>query len=245
MKKIVFLIVCIVFITLFAACSETAETPDLNAESMNVVNTVLVDPQILGGEDTAAMTENAGGMFGSIDSKQPSENGRYFQFISQDNSAWMAYNTRLLDVGENRSNTQALLIKFQPAKVENLQFNFIGMGEIAVSFSDGNQPSLVNVQEIAKYPFSDYMPTELILEADKWYYALFAFDINGNFRSVIWEDGKAEQRAFCEENLGQQRDDYKDSNWEFVIGFDANGILNVESYLIMDFDEFADINEFL
>jgi hypothetical protein len=242
MKKVVLLVLCIVLVTLFAACSQTAKMPDLNADPLNVVNTVLTDPQILGGEDTAAMTENAGGMFGSVDIKQPSEDGSCFQFISENNNAWMAYNTRLLDVGENRGNTQALLIKFQPAKAENLQFNFIGMGEIAVSFSDGSQPSFVNVQEIAKYPFSDYMPTELTLEADKWYYALFAFDTNGNFRSVIWEDGKAEQRAFCEENLAQQREDYKDSNWEFVIGFDANGTLNVENYLIMDFYGFVDIS---
>ena len=53
---------------------------DLNADPMNVVQTVLNDPQILGGEDVSTMTENMGGMFGGIDIKQPGEDGGYFQF---------------------------------------------------------------------------------------------------------------------------------------------------------------------
>jgi len=219
-------------------------TPNLNADPMNAVNTVLNDPQVLGGEDTTAMTENMGGMFGGIDVKQPSDDGNCFQFITGDGGAWMPYNTRLLDVGENRGDTQAFLIKFQPADLQNLQFNFIGMGEVAVSFGDGNQPSFVNVQEATKNPFSDFMSTELTLQSDKWYYGLFAFDTNGNFRSAIWEDGKAEEGALFEEKLGEQRDDYKESNWEVVISFDANGTLNVQSYLIMDFNGFTELQLF-
>ena len=145
-------------------------------------------------------------------------------------------------MGENRGNTQAFLIKFQPEQAANLSFNFVGMGEIAVSFDEENHPNFVNVQEMNKYPFSDCMPTDLALESGKWYYALFAFDTDGNFRSVIWEDGNADGRAYCEERLGEQRDDYRESNWEVIIGFDAGGILNVESYLIMDFDGFSETN---
>jgi hypothetical protein len=213
--------------------------PDLNADPMNVVSSVLKDPQVLGGEGTQQMTENMGGMFGGIDLKQPSEDGSCFQFGAVGSGAWMPYQTRLLDVGENRGNTQAFLIRFRPGNTKNLSFNFIGMGEVVVSFSDGNQPSFINVQEFYTQPFSAYMPTDLTLEPDQWYYGLFAFDTIGNFRSVLWEDGNAEGRAACEEKLGEQREDMKDSNWEVVIGFDAGGTLDVESYTILDFESFA------
>ena len=217
------------------------ETPDLNADPMNVVSTVLNDPQIIGGEGTEAMTDNMGGMFGGIDIKQPAEDGGFFQFISEDNNAWMPYNTRLLDVGKSRNNTQAFMIKFQPTDLNNLSFNFIGMGEVAVNFADDNMPKFVNVQEAFMTPFSDFAPTDLTLSPENWYYALFAFDSDGNFRSVIWEDGKAEERAYFEERLGEQRDDYRESNWKVVIGFDAGGTLNVERYDIMDFEDFSDV----
>ena len=217
-------------------------TPDMNTELMDVAALYLNDPRVLGGEDTATMTDNMGGMFGAIDIKQPSEDGSYFQFISGDGGAWMPYNTRLLDVGEHRGNTQAFMIKFQSVGLQNLQFNFIGMGEVFVTFSDGNRPSFVNVEEAIKHPYSEYMPSDLTLEADVWYFALFAFDTNGNFRSVIWEDGKTENMAVYEEPLGEQRDDYKESNWEVVIGLDANSALNVQNYWIMDFEDFAQIS---
>jgi hypothetical protein len=121
------------------------------------------------------MTENMGGLFGGIDIKQPGEDGSYFQFAASNNGAWMPYNERLADAGgEHRGNTQALLIKFQPEQASNLGFNFIGMGEVAVSFDEQNHPNFVNVQEMNKQPFSDYMPTDLALESGKWYYGLFA-----------------------------------------------------------------------
>ncbi len=157
----------------------------------------------------------------------------------------MPYNERLADAGgEHRNNTQAILIKFQPEQAGNLSFKLFGIGdlELAVAFDEQNHPNFVNIQEAMKFPFSDYAPTDLELESGKWYYGLFAFDTDGNFRAVIWEEGDAEGRAYCAENLSEQRDDYRDSNWELVIGFDAGGTLNVENYDIMDFDGFTDAN---
>lgn len=216
---------------------------DLDADPMNVVYTVLNDPNLLAGENASAMIEDMGGLFGSIDVKQPGEDGTYFQFAAENNSAWMPYNEGLADAGgEHRGNTQAILIKFQPEDVNNLSFNFEGKGEIVVCFDEENHPCFVNVQGGGKYPFSDYAPTDLALESGKWYYALFAFDTDGNFRAVIWEDGNAQGRAYCAENLSEQSDDYKDNNWTFVIGFDAGGKLNAERYDIMDFDGFSDAN---
>lgn len=216
-------------------------TADLNADPMNVVQTIVNDPRVLGGEDTKAMTDNMGGMFGPIDVKQPNEGGGSFRFAAKD-GAWMPYNTRLLDVGENRGNTQAFLIKFQPDPAENLQFNFIGLTEIAVTFQDDNRPKLLVTEDAKMYPFSDTQPNGITLEQGKWYYALMAFSTNGDFRCLVWEDGKAEERAYCEEKFSERGGDkYTGSNWEVVVGFGGNGALNVESYLIMDFDSLTGI----
>ncbi|MDD5016870.1 MAG: hypothetical protein PHO15_02070 [Eubacteriales bacterium] len=262
MKKCLLVMVCIVFTVALVACGESTETevkeatkptqtaeptqeptqeptPDLNADPMNVVRTVLNDPQVIFGEDTAAMTENCGGYFGNVAIKQPSEDGSYYQFISNDDGAYMIGNLNFLDLGEFRENAQAVLIKFQPENADELFFTMFGNGEIILNFQN-NQPYFNHVQDGYSAPYSDYMPTNLTLQNDKWYWALMAFDSNGNYRSLVWEDGRAEERAYCAENMGEWHNDYKDSNWHLTIGFGANQTLNIEQYNIMDFDGFID-----
>ena len=220
----------------------TEPTSDLNADPMDVVRTVLNDPQVIFWEDAAMMDENTGGNFGNVAIKQLSEDGSYYQFISNDDGAYMIGNVNFLDMGEFRGSAQAVLIKFQPENVEGLTFTLFGNGEIILGFDENNQPYMMHVQDNYRAPYSDYMPTSLTLQSDKWYWALMAFDSHGYYRSLVWEDGNAEERAYCAENMGDWHGDYKDSNWHLTIAFGPNQTLNIEEYSIMDFDSLVDSN---
>lgn len=224
-----------------AAEPEIEPTPDLTTDPMEVVRTVLNDPQVIFGEDTAMMDENTGANFGQVAIKQLSEDGGYYQFISNDDGAYMIGNVNFLDTGEFRGDAQAVLLKFQPEDVNGLYFTmYAGDGcEVSLNF-EGNQPHVVVVNEGFQHPYSDYKPTSLTLQNDKWYWALMAFDTNGNYRSIVWEDGKSEEAAYCLENIGDQNDIYKNKNWHLTIAFGSNQTFNIEEYSVMDFDGFAE-----
>ncbi len=210
------------------------------SDPMSMVSTLLNDPGVLGGESTEAMTDNMGGQFGSIDVKEPGDDGSCFQFGAGDDGAWMQLNTRLGDLG-NRDNAQAILIKFRPNDTTGLSFNLEGNGEVALTFED-NLPYFSHANDNYSAPYSDYLQTGLTLQSDGWYWALMAFDSNGYYRSLVWEDGNGQNCAYCGENIGDWHGDYRDSDWQFVIGFGANQTLSVQEYYIMDFDSLAQDN---
>ena len=271
MKKKVFILATLSIMLVLAACSPAAEpveptvvpaeeiepaeqpveeqesepemepTPEPETDPMDVVRTVLNDPQVIFWEDTPMMDENTGANFGQVAIKQLSEDGSYYQFKSNDDGAYMIGNVNFLDTGDFRGDAQAVLLKFQPENVDGLNFTMYAGDMIEVSLNfEGNQPHIVVVNEGYQHPYSDYSPTNLTLQSDKWYWALMAFDANGNYSSIVWEDGKPEEAAYCLENVGDQNDIYKNKNWHLTIAFGSNQTFNIQEYSVMDFDGFAE-----
>lgn len=105
-----------------------------------------------------------------------------------------------------------------------------------MEFVDG-KPEFVHVQDFYRAPYSQFRETNLSLENDKWYWAMMAVDGEGQYRSLVWEDGNPANNAFCQEGSRAT-----DNNFNFSMGFGPNMTLNVYEYFIIDFDGFTDMD---
>ncbi len=209
-------------------------------DPMEMASTLLNNPQVIFMEDASSMDENNGKNFGDVSEKRLSNDGRYYQFISNDDGAYMPGNINFLDMGEFRDNAQAIMFKFQPENVDGLAFALSGAGEVVLSF-ENNQPIFAHVTDYFSAPYANYRDTGLNIEQDKWYWAVMAFDSAGNYRSLVWEDQNSDNNAYCGEDISQWHGEYGGSNWHFRISFGPNQTLNLQEYYIMDFEGFTDM----
>ncbi len=204
----------------------------------SIVAEWLNDPEVVFSENVEAMAQNDGGQFGPGATKEFVAEGGLFAFSDDDGGIWTPLNTHLDQYGgmETQGN-QAFLIHFQPLPPFSLGFVFMGDNELWVDFWEGGKPSIVWVAETNKGPFEG----NLALEEGGWYYALMAMDRDGNFRSVVWEDGNPENKAWISDALGEreQGDGYKNQSWKFIISSNAPMTLNVADYQVMKFSGFA------
>jgi len=205
------------------------EKPQISEIDRQMVEAILNNPQELFGEGAVQMTENEGGQFGSgISVKQPGDG--CFQFVSEDDGAYMPFNTRLMDFDGGGNPQQAFSMRFMPNTAENLSFTMMGMGEIVISFeSDGAYCTYV--QAVEKTPIDGYM-----LEQGKWYNIVLATDENAALRVIVWEDGNDENHMYYERDLFIGTDDIFESNWKITLGFYSNSTLNVSEYSVYTFD---------
>ncbi len=200
-----------------------------------VLNAIISNPQELFSEGRDQMAENDGGQFGSgVAEKRVNE--ERMELFSGDEGAYMPLNTRLRDFGSDNRSQQAILVKFQPENVNNLKFDFMGMGEFSISFEQ-NGWNFTDVKAFKKMAFADSTPNNFVLKGDALYYILVAFDSEANLRCMVWEENYYENQAYLEYSLYNGADDIFDSNWQMHIGFDANGQLNIYEYAVYTFDE--------
>ncbi len=204
-----------------------------------IMQDMLVNHQWIAGENAEQMAENSGGQFGDIDVKQISEDGNSFQFISGDDGAYMHLNTRLQDFGGDGRRQQAFNMRFMTQETGDLSFTMMGMGEVVVSF-EKEGVFCTYVQSGMKLNFSEYRPTNFMLEDGKWYDIILAVDDNAVLRVFIWEDENYENQAFYQQELYIGADDIYESNWKITIGFGPNGTFNVADYGVFMFDSLTE-----
>ena len=215
------------------------QTGQVQKSREDIMRDMLENPQWTAGENAGQMAENSGGQFGDIAVKQVSEDGNSFQFISGDDGAYMHLNTRLQDFGGDGRRQQAFNMRFMTQDIKDLSFTMMGMGEVVVSFEHAG-PYCTYVQSGMKLQFSEYRPTDFILEDGKWYDIILAVDDNAVLRVFVWEDANYENQAFYEQELYIGADDIYESNWKITIGFGPNGTLNVEDYGVFMFDSLTE-----
>ncbi|MBN1303846.1 MAG: hypothetical protein JXA13_05370 [Anaerolineales bacterium] len=197
-----------------------------------------MEPQEVISENALAIAENETGQFGpGADKNYNAADGVFEFFAGEGENAWMPLNTLPDEYGDGREagSPQTILIKFKPA--DRLMFDFMGPNEFGIDFWEENKPSLFWFIEAYKEPFEG----ELALQADAWYYTLMAIDSEGNFRSIVWEDGNANNRATYGGNFAERDNGggYINQPWKFIIGFQGASTLSVEEYRIFTFNGFA------
>ena len=234
MKKIIW-ILCTAgcFLLLFAA-GALADA----ADPMDIVRTVLSDPQELFAEDAGMMEENDGQYFGDVAEKHRGEDRRYYEFISGSSGADMIGKLNFLDVGNFRGNAQAVLLKFRSDAPDGLSFTLSGAGNVTLFFADG-RPMFAHRQDDYQAPYAQYRETDLTVESNHDYWVLMAFDPHGYYRSLVWADDDPENAAYCGENIGDWHSAYQGSNWRLDIALGPNQTLQLERYSIMDFSGIA------
>lgn len=202
----------------------------------DIINQWLVDAQVVFGEKAEDMQENNGGQFGPGSIKTYNAEENVFTFSDDNGSIWTPLNTHLDQFeGVEPNGEQAILFKFQPSSSSGLGFTFMGPNEFGVDFQE-SYPGVFWFVEASREAFEG----DLVMEDGGWYYILMAIDREGNFRSVVWEDGNPDNHAvfsgaFAERDQG---DGYKNQSWKFIIG-SGPMTLNVEEYLVYTFSEFA------
>jgi len=205
------------------------------SDPMDVVRTILNDPQVLLWEDATMMDYNGGMYFGDVAQKRLSADGTYYEFASDANGAYMIGNLNFLDIGEFRGNAQAILFKFRSGNPGDLSFILYGAGEIVLSFADG-QPVFAHRQDNYEAPYAQYRETNLTVEPDRDYWVLMAMDSHAYYRSLVWADDDPEDVAYCGENIGDWHSEYRGSNWHLTLAFGPDETLQFQEYSVMDFD---------
>ena len=209
----------------------TPEAIKMPQTASEVLEAMMENPQELFSEGRDQMAENEGGQFGSgVAEKRVNE--ERMELFSGDDAAFMPLNTRLRDFGNDNRPQQAILVKFQPENVNNLYFDFIGIGEFSISFEQ-NDVYFLNITTGDKVNFS---PNNFDFKWDAAYYLLMAFDDQANVRCVVWEENCYQNQAYFETLLYNGADDIYESNWKMCIGFDGNGQLNIYEYAVYTFD---------
>ena len=200
-----------------------------------VLEAMVEKPQELFDEGRDQMAENEGGQFGSgVAEKRVNE--ERLELFSGDGAAFMPLNTRLRDFGSDNRPQQAILVKFQPENVYSLYFDFIGMGEFAISFEQND----VYFSDVTAGDKVNFSPNNFDFKWDAVYYLLMAFDDEANVRCVVWEENHYQNQAYFETSLYNGGDDIYESNWQMFIGFGDNGQLNIYEYAVYTFDSLTE-----
>ncbi|MFH1512323.1 MAG: hypothetical protein ABIG45_03100, partial [Bacillota bacterium] len=217
-------------ILLLSAAGAAAES----ADPMDVVRTILNDPQVKLWEDAMMMDINGGMYFGDVAEKRLSGDGAYYEFASDDSGAYMIGNLNFLDIGDFRGSAQAILFNFCTEQPEELSFVLYGAGEIVLYF-EGGRPMFAHRNDNYQAPYAQYRNTNLTVEPGRDYWALMAIDSHGYYRSLVWADDNPGDVAYCGENMGDWHSEYQGSNWHLTIAFGPNQTLQLQEYCVMDF----------
>ena len=229
-------VLCVLLLFAAAAAAEPMN-------SMDVVRTLLNDPQVIFWEDAGMMEGSDGQYFGGIAEKRISDNGEFYEFLSDDSGAHMVSQYSFLDAGNYRGNAQAILFKFNSDHPEDLIFMLDGNGEITLSFDAEGRPVFTHKQDGYSAPYDQYRDTTLTVQPGSTYWALMAFDSHGYYRSLVWATDNTDDVAYCGENIGDWHGDYAGANWHLTIMFGPNQTLQIQEYSVMDFDSIAGMDE--
>lgn len=220
----------------------TAE-PTLDPNDVqNILGQWLINPQEVFGEDSQAMADNSGGQFGPVSIKTFNSSESVFEFGTGEGEAgWVPLNTLLDEFGSDRQpgSPQAILFKFQaPNLPDKLIFDFMGPNEFGVDFQNGGQPSLFWFIDAQKEAFTG----DIVIQSGIVYNVLMAIDSDGNFRSVVWEEGNYQNQATFSGNFAERENNgagYQNQSWKFVIGFGSSDTLKIHEYKVFTFEGFA------
>lgn len=211
--------------------------------SEDVINAMLVNPMQMYLGDSGKMSQNTDGHIGVIAYEHRGDDERMEVFAGNEGTADIPFETRLRDYGDENLPQQAVLVKFQPERLDYLRFDFIGMADYSITFEE-NEWWFVDIGDFSKMSFSEFTPNNFYLDGFNQYYLLFATDADMNLRVIIWADGDYQNQAYFETALYQGRDDIFDSNWKMNIGFGYSedfGQLNIYEYAVYTFDTFTEM----
>ena len=214
------------------------EPEEMSQNPFDIINQWLADWENVFGENAEAMADNEGGQFGSGAMKVYNAEENVFTFFETEGSIWMGLNTHLDEFGGMETGgNQAMLIKFQPSSANALSFTFMGPNEFGVDFWDEGRPGTFFFIEATK----EYFEGDLTLADGVWYDMLMAIDRDGNFLSVVWEDGNFDNNAIYRANLSERDmgEGYQNASWKFIIGSQGPLSLNVAEYNILNFNGFS------
>jgi hypothetical protein len=208
----------------------------------NILTQWLINAQEVFSEDPQAMSQNEGGQFGPVPIKTYNSSDSVFEFSTGEGEAgWVPLNTLLDEYGSDRQpgSPQAILFKFQaPNQPDQLIFDFMGPNEFGIDFQDGGKPSLFWFIDVQKEAFTG----DLVLQTGAVYNVLMAIDSEGNFRSVVWEEGNYQNQATFSDNFAERENNgagYQNQSWKFVIGFGSSDTLKIHGYRVFTFEGFA------
>ena len=210
--------------------------------------TMMVDSRTMFGETAKDISENQGLNLGEAQSAQLSEDAQYYR-ISAGKDGDQIIGSDFSVYGDFRGNNKAVLIKFRADVPEHASFSLFGLGEIKLRF-EKNRPFFeynYNEQKI-NYGFgyqefySHYMETDLMLEPGKWYWAIMAVSGEGEYCSMVWEEGREDDFAYCSQMIGPiaAHDDY---DWHLTMNMGGECDLDIAEYSIMDFERFVPLGQ--
>ena len=216
------------------------EPEEMSQDPFSFLNQWLMDWEVVFGENVEAMTDNEGGQFGPGSIKAYNAEENVFTFSDENGSSiWTPLNTRLDEFGGvETGGNQAIMIKFQPSVANALYYTFMGPNEFGVTFWDEGRPNTFFMVEAYQESFEG----EFALQEGLWYNMLMAIDSEGNFLSVVWEDGNFDNHASYKANLSERDmgEGYQNASWKFIIGSQGSLNLNVVEYNVFKYSGFSE-----
>ena len=228
----------------------TSENQNLQPpKDWNEAYNMMVDSRTIFGETAQEIGENMGANLGEAQSAALSEDGEYYRISAGSGGDYIVGPNGFSDYGDFRRNNKAVMIKFRTDNPNSLVLSMFGLGEIQLLF-EKNEPvlwySYCEYQDSYGFNifenYSNYMDTDFKLEPGKWYWAIMAVSGDGEYRSMLWEDGNEDSFAYCSQIVGPiaTHDDY---DWHLTLGMDGECNLDIAEYSIMDFERFVSLEE--
>ena len=225
-------------------------TPEsqLIQNSIEIINSMLVNPRELWSEGSGGFSENNGGEFGGGVKMGYNPDMQRLEIFGEENGACAKFNTSLMtcmtDVGMEPVPQQSVLVKFSASDIAKARISFDALDEIDFSFRDDGI-YFVDVANFLEMPISDFAPNSLELKNDTIYNFFFAFDAEGNIRMFVWEDGFVENHAYFEYDLYQDASKINNCDLIMHLAIGENEQINIYEYWIYTFENFADASPFL
>lgn len=195
---------------------------DLNEDPMNIVNSIIYDPEIVFWEDYNEILANNGSGFLGFEELTSGNDGNSAEFLAHNDNAKISFAKTLDEYEKKPQNTnQAILIRFMSSSPANLKFVFNGESEKTVEFRTNGQPTFINPNVGQKYYdyinrhyevffdlyhiVEDYEVIENDNEVERlsdfcliengWHYILMTIDDYSYIRFTLWKEGEAENAA--------------------------------------------------
>lgn len=214
----------------------------------NEAYNMMVDSRKVFGETAQEIGENMGVNLGEAQSAALSEDSEYYR-ISAGKNGDRIIGSEFSAYGDFRGNNKSVMIKFRTDNPNSQVLSMFGLGEIQLLF-EKNEPILwysysepqVNYGFNIYENYSRYMDTNFKLQPGKWYWAIMAVSGEGEYRSMVWEDGREDDFAYCSQMIGPiaAHDDY---DWHLTLGMDGECNLDIAEYSIMDFARFVPLEQ--
>jgi len=217
-----------------------------NADFLTVVRTLLPDAQIIFTEDGAALAENGAARFENDLQTSLNEEAAACAFKAKKNEAYAKMSPNVGTFAGARPDTdQAVLIRFMPVDCDNLKISAETDCEHWIEFDSAGYPGYsAYLWEHTVLCLSEF-PQTFQMQQEKWYYCLMAVDLYGNFRFLMWEDGRADTQGYFAKRFNGDGDILRRITegdrltWRFTFRLTKKSTLLVSQYWILDFTEMA------